>query len=301
MKARIRTETLSRCPLCDNAEISMLVETKDYKSNLGTYAIFRCSKCKVSFTNPRVIEEDIAKMYSEHFGAMDIATSNNISYILKTIKIWAYSRKILKVCSKEKNLKVLDAGCGDALIAHHLSFNKKCVRVVASDFAQEEPVIFKNSPRKNLCYIQWQKLLNEHNNKFDLIILRHVLEHTISPKEFINSMAALLDDNGTIVIEIPNIDTVWGKIFRGKYIQLCVPFHFFHFNKQSFYATFGEDYTIEKFQYVNLPVLGPSLLNCFGRKVNRVGLMALIFYPIQLVYNFLFRGYPAMLISLSKK
>ncbi|MFH1062509.1 MAG: class I SAM-dependent methyltransferase [Candidatus Omnitrophota bacterium] len=301
MDPEIRTETLTSCPICNSVVILMLLEARDYESNLGTYSIFRCSNCKVCFTNPRVIEEDIPRMYTENFGGVDIATSSNVSYILKTLKIRGYSRKILKECHKKENLRVLDLGCGDGLIASHLSFNKLCASVVAADFSPEAPAIFKKHPIKNLCYIQYQKLFNDCTEKFDLIVLRHVLEHTISPREFIRSAASLLADNGTIVIEIPNIDTVWRNIFKGKYIQLDVPFHFFHFNKQSFYSTFGGDYNIKRFQYASIPVLGPSLLNCFGLRVNRVGLMAIMFYPIQLVFNFIFQGYPAMLISLQNK
>ena len=56
---QIRTQVLSLCPACQSNQISKVLESRDYERGLGEYSIFRCLNCKVCFTNPMVVEEDI--------------------------------------------------------------------------------------------------------------------------------------------------------------------------------------------------------------------------------------------------
>jgi SAM-dependent methyltransferase len=43
------------------------------------------------------------------------------------------------------------------------------------------------------------------NRKFDLIILSHVLEHIISPDDLIRDLIEILEPNGLVYIEVPNM------------------------------------------------------------------------------------------------
>lgn len=46
------------------------------------------------------------------------------------------------------------------------------------------------------------------SNKFDLIIMQHVLEHIKYPRTFIGDMRHVLSDNGRIYVEVPNLNHV---------------------------------------------------------------------------------------------
>jgi len=53
------------------------------------------------------------------------------------------------------------------------------------------------------------------NNKYDCVILSHVLEHIYDLNVFINTVSKNIKDNGLLYIEIPNAD------FYDKFINIC--------------------------------------------------------------------------------
>lgn len=53
---------------------------------------------------------------------------------------------------------------------------------------------------------------NNINRKFNLILLVHVLEHLANPIDELRSLKNLLNDNGSIVVMVPNADAVSRRI-----------------------------------------------------------------------------------------
>jgi 2-polyprenyl-3-methyl-5-hydroxy-6-metoxy-1,4-benzoquinol methylase len=46
------------------------------------------------------------------------------------------------------------------------------------------------------------------NEKFDLIILSHVLEHLLNPSVFLKKIKSILSDNGILYIEVPSLEGI---------------------------------------------------------------------------------------------
>lgn len=69
-------------------------------------------------------------------------------------------------------------------------------------------------------FIVYDELESEYINYFDVIILRHVLEHTVEPRIFLNRLSKILKPRGKIIIEVPNYDSHWRKWFGINYNQL---------------------------------------------------------------------------------
>lgn len=53
-----------------------------------------------------------------------------------------------------------------------------------------------------------------NDKKFDVITMFHVLEHLKNPIEILQSLATLLDENGRIVIEVPNADDALLSLYK---------------------------------------------------------------------------------------
>ncbi|MCA9353479.1 class I SAM-dependent methyltransferase [Candidatus Nomurabacteria bacterium] len=105
--------------------------------------------------------------------------------------------------------KVLDAGCGKG---RDLKFIKKeCphINFYAVDFENHnlpKDIVFKEGDVKDIPNI----FLEE---KFDVIISQHVLEHILYPVDIVRGFKTVLKKEGRIFIESPN----WTRLF--------VPFH----------------------------------------------------------------------------
>lgn len=69
-----------------------------------------------------------------------------------------------------------------------------------------------------------QDLLELDDEKFDVIILSHSLEHMDNPIETLTAARNLLRDNGKIVVQIPIVSFAW-KRFGTKWVQLDAPRH----------------------------------------------------------------------------
>ena len=54
---------LDKCPLCDNKNINLFLESKDYSTSKELFNIEKCNDCDFLFTNPRPKEEKIGEYY----------------------------------------------------------------------------------------------------------------------------------------------------------------------------------------------------------------------------------------------
>jgi 2-polyprenyl-3-methyl-5-hydroxy-6-metoxy-1,4-benzoquinol methylase len=112
----------------------------------------------------------------------------------------------------------LDVGCSDGLLGSVLIEQKNCVvdgldfRPTALDMAR------KQGYRQTYC-IDLNKNVFDTNNRYDIVVCADVLEHLIHPLDTLKSLQHLLNDNGIMVISIPNIAFVQYRILHliGKF------------------------------------------------------------------------------------
>ena len=68
--------------------------------------------------------------------------------------------------------------------------------------------------------------------EFDVAASFHVIEHTDSPRHFLEAMAAKLRTGGLMVIETPNIDSVPFRLLKSRWRQF-IPEHYFFFDQST--------------------------------------------------------------------
>jgi SAM-dependent methyltransferase len=69
--------------------------------------------------------------------------------------------------------------------------------------------------------------------KVDLLTCFHVLEHSDNPDVLLSELKAYLRPNGTIVMEVPNVDCVWTPWFGKSCANWYAPYHRVHFSRRS--------------------------------------------------------------------
>ena len=79
--------------------------------------------------------------------------------------------------------------------------------------------------------IQYQRLedFKAGSERYDLILLRHVLEHVHDPIGFLQSLARRLTPGGVLYVEVPNQDSAYIRLFGARANVFAVPFHLFYF------------------------------------------------------------------------
>ncbi len=180
-------------------------------------------------------------------------------------------------------------------ISQSLRESNKFSTVTACDFTFKIPPWIKDEKHK-IDYHNANNLFRDSEKKFDIIILRHVLEHSPNPRKLLSDLSKKLKPRGSIIFEVPNFDNHWRKVF-GKYnSHLSTTFHQFHFTKKSIKFLGGDKEIVIK--YSNLPTLGSSLSNILFVKNNNFNLFSHSFYVIQIFIDQFFRNKAAFLVKI---
>jgi 2-polyprenyl-3-methyl-5-hydroxy-6-metoxy-1,4-benzoquinol methylase len=135
---------------------------------------------------------------------------------------WKYFKKIiLKHNFKKQQLRILDLGSGDGVnilglnsIMKSLNFNYE---IYASDYSQDRlDKLSKRFPEvKTLKFDISNEVIN---NKYDLILFNHVLEHIKNENQALYNLKALLKKDGLMILGVPNEGCLIAQI-RNKICQ----------------------------------------------------------------------------------
>ena len=154
-----------------------------------------CNKCKLIQQTKRIKEKILNKVYESKFYNCPAPTVSNIgkSEIEKFLKYF-YSRS-------NKKKKLLEIACFDGFILKKL-FKRKW-DVYGSDPSPSTRELLKELGPKRIK----QKYFNSNlfDSKFDIIILRNLLEHIYDIPKFLEELKKSLNINGKIYIDVPNI------------------------------------------------------------------------------------------------
>ena len=207
------------CPLCESENLQAIFEAKDafisvaelshkpfslektkekhkFKGDLKI-KLFQCKDCAYTF-NALFNEEKMNKAYFSGSYITPRAISGAISKFIESL-----SAKI-KTYAKEDDvfLEVAPGGC-DLLFA--LAKNSKFCYSIDPSFTPE--ILLKDL--KNVSHIRalfsYKEVANKLKHKINFIIFRHLLEHLKEPARFLKDIVRLLEDDGIIYVEVPNM------------------------------------------------------------------------------------------------
>ncbi len=261
----IKVKKIKSCLLCKEKGTVLYKEIPDRFFNIpGLWNIFQCPSCKLVWLSPRPVSEDIQRVYKEYYTHSDIifekpTLRNTLRKKIKTSLVAAnfsykenlkipyskwmraffkltllfkiFGERTAMYLQKSKGDKLLDVGCGNGeLIA------------IMKDLGWE--VIGVEPDRKAADFVQKKfgiKIFNQTFEKaklplnfFEAVIMRHVIEHTEDPVEFLKKAWNILKPGGKLVVVTPNIKSLGHLIFKRSWLHLDPPRHLFLFSSETF-------------------------------------------------------------------
>jgi 2-polyprenyl-3-methyl-5-hydroxy-6-metoxy-1,4-benzoquinol methylase len=250
-------ETISSCIIC-SSEKKKLIGKKDRYGLEFTVNI--CKNCGFTYTGPRMTEQSYNSFYNieyrKLYGGQETADINFYENQLNQ------GRLIHKYLSKNgvidnKKLSILEVGCGAGGILGY--FKSKGHTIKGIDLGQEYIEYGKKQHNLDLETCTLGELNIE--NKPDLIIYSHVMEHVLDLYKELLSIKKFCHQNTVVYIEVPGLKDIHRNYRRdiSLYLQNAHTYHFTLtslkniFYKNEFRFLFGNEYVRAAFKQSNEP------------------------------------------------
>jgi SAM-dependent methyltransferase len=275
---------VTNCYLCGDSvshERPWLRGVVDYESHTGTYDILYCERCELGLTDPMPTPETVGLLYA----AKDSPDFEEVrGTLFDRIKESVARRFLRSLPLAGEPHACLDFGSGNGRFAHVMGKTFPGATVYAADLDDEahEKSYFKMGVRK-LSYAQ----LYAGDTRFDLIIIRHVVEHMHDPVATLEKLYSMLTPTGIMYVEVPNLRSVMGRFFRRKWVFHYVPRHISHFTGPSLrrlasLAAPGAKVELGKSE---MPLFSPMIAILLGLPDNQspaIKAAGAALYPLQL-------------------
>lgn len=276
------------CSACGISAVDEYVEAKSHTND--SRGIFgSCNKCG-SF---RVIDK---VDYNEVYASRDSTNYPDNSRILAVLKKWYLRKDAMQLLSSinSKKLRLLDYGCGGgefANVIYELGFNS----IYACDVLSSRPLTLS----KGIEYFSVDAI--PKNTAFDIIIMRHVLEHIEYPEKALLEIHSNLSDSGKVIIEVPNANSIFRKLLGFRWPGYFFPYHVHVFSLEGLKILGCKcNFLVKSIKLKSCPTLGVYFMQLgFNRSVSR--LLSILFYPFQSLVGFLFRRPESLVVVFNKK
>ena len=211
------------CEICGERKTSRLF-------SIGGFNILKCLKCGLIYTSPRPSEDEMIKHYTGGKRELPpVARPRKVRQIFRQMwyaYITATSRKDPFMLEGYDAGRVLDVGCGfgeslkklkeKGWQTYGIEINRG-----AAKHAQKFGKIFT-------CELSDAKFPNCF---FDAVLLRHVLEHVHHPSKILVEVRRIMKDDGVLVIEVPDAESIEARIFKARWPLWNPPEHLYHFSR----------------------------------------------------------------------
>lgn len=188
------------CLLCNHNKFETISsKIRDSKK----HKIIKCRKCNhIQIFPVPTIDED-KEFYDKnlqdkninYFGGINEQRKKSLEDTLRRLNM---IKKYVK-----KSDKILEIGSGHGFFLE--SMHKQGYKITGIEISKEKRLLAKRITKAKILDIDINQKIPKLE-KFNVIILFHVLEHIIDPVEFLKKLKSMLSTNGKIIVEVPNSD-----------------------------------------------------------------------------------------------
>jgi 2-polyprenyl-3-methyl-5-hydroxy-6-metoxy-1,4-benzoquinol methylase len=135
---------------------------------------------------------------------------------------------IMKKLLGNQGFSMLDIGCGTGWISN--VWQKHGIHVVGLEPSETRAKIARD--RHGLAIINLFLEEFQSEDKFDVVAMRHVVEHFADPLAMLKHAASYVREGGYIIVVVPNINCIGRYLFDTKWTWV-LPLHCNFFNPKS--------------------------------------------------------------------
>lgn len=200
-----------------------LCRSKSFKNLylINNYRIVKCNNCGFIYLNEVITNND----NSEFYKSFDYKIETNPQRLIND------SRRCVSIINKFKPDKgrLLDIGCGKGFLlveAERFGWIGKGI-----DISQKMINYAKKINKLDVEKCDYQDFVSK--NKFEVIILMHIIEHVQQPSLLIDKCKSMLKNKGILYIITPNIESLSAKSHKENFDHLIPPQHVGFYNRDT--------------------------------------------------------------------
>jgi 2-polyprenyl-3-methyl-5-hydroxy-6-metoxy-1,4-benzoquinol methylase len=288
------------CPSCDgkNAEPWLQARSARASKAATTWHLQRCASCNLIFLNPRPTEKASAAFYdqAEYLPFSSAGNQKNlIARVYELARRYNLKWKRRTVSKILRNGRLLDVGCGTGEFLHEM---RKAGWEVAGIERDPEAARYARETLQLNVLTGGIEALASINEKFEVITLWHVLEHLYRPKGALQNILSRLNENGVVIIAVPNVGGFDAKFYGNNWVALDAPRHVQHFTLETLQALAAQA-GLKMLRCHQLPL--DAFFNALISEKVRASISkaSFLFWPLRLLRSFLIAS--ASLIAGSKQ
>lgn len=223
-------EKLEECPSCKHPKFLNHMICKDYSVSGESFALVKCEKCSLIFTNPRPDTAHIDQYYQSENYISHTNKANNITNLLyKVVRGYTLKQKVQLIERYTNHKKLLDFGCGTG------TFLKYCTdQGFESEGYEPNPVALKHLTKTTSTKVMSRINELKKDNHYDIITAWHVLEHVHDLKATLKILRKALQPEGYLFVALPNPESYDATFYKQHWAGYDVPRHLYHFSQTAF-------------------------------------------------------------------
>ena len=209
------------------------LKIKDFSISQEAFELFHDADLDMLITKPE--PENLDPYYeSEVYISHTDSSKSLVDKIYQFVKKYSLSKKVKLINGySKKNKTLLDVGAGTGDFLKVAKSNTWNVKGVEPNFEAR-----KRAKEKGVNLLpNFESLTDE---KFELITLWHVLEHLPDLENQIIKLVSHLEDEGTLIIAVPNFNSYDAKYYKEFWAAYDVPRHLWHFSKTAIEKLFSK-------------------------------------------------------------
>ena len=208
-----------KCIYCLSEDVKHQFLIKDQYSD--EYEAYRCVKCCTFFLHPQPTKAQLEKAYdSSYYGEGESKFSPLVEKVIDFFRM-QNAKKMARLFGGRG--KIVDVGCGNG---NFLSYLGKAGNFNLIGIEPEGSSADRAEKHEEIQLIRGFLEENTFEPKsIDAISLIHVFEHLPNPQQSLDIFQKTLKEDGTILIEIPNIDSWQANLFKQNWLHLDPPRH----------------------------------------------------------------------------
>lgn len=187
-----------------------------------------CKICDLEYLNPRIKSSFTFSGYSQ---AIDRRHNEEDQYRIHSFKraLRNLEKMLINGRKENKKVRVLDVGCaGGAFLKAARDMGYEAIGLEPSKYLAE---LGRKKYNVEIHQVSLESFTFS-KNEFDIITFWDVLEHLPNPKETLQIAYSALNESGTLLLNIPMVDSLPAKIMKFKW-PFYLNVHTYYFSKKT--------------------------------------------------------------------